>query len=200
MIRPSEVAFDIDSTFARSEDIFLFLLEMYGYPRKKEQITSYNLSEALGIDEGMTKNILNHYWSGNYNHRLQPYPDSVRVLTRIGKIHPLLFITAHKNLRAIEAWVRGHLPELSRDQIEIVCVNRSEKCNILSAANRRFYVDDCPDIVKLLRKEGFCEILFDQPWNQFFGDLVEIKNNWFYRPCRVKNWNEIEQLIDFGAE
>ena len=102
MIRPGQIAFDIDGVFANTMALFLELARRdYGFNHVQyEDITHYFLEDCLDIDPGIIKVIINKILEGDFEGELQPIENSVEVLSEIAQKGPLLFVTARPTLSA----------------------------------------------------------------------------------------------------
>lgn len=194
MITPSEIAFDVDSVFNNAEEVFLELFKERGYFRKKEQITSYKMSKCLDIPVKIVDEVLEEYWAGLHNDKLKPLPDSVRILTKIGKVTPVLFITAHRGYDHINSWIRKQLPELPYPQIRVVQAPAVLfKPEIVKSYNKFFFVDDHPSTYKAFTPHGLIGITYNQPWNVRTPEF-NFKYPYLWR---VHSWKELESWLTF---
>lgn len=190
MIRPGQIAFDIDGVFANTMALFLEIarreygINNVGY----SDITQYWLEECLDIDPGIIKEIINRILEGDFETELKPIEGSVEVLSEIAHSRPLLFVTARPTLLPIRAWVEEVLHQ-SPSPIEVVATGTFEaKADALKARGIPYFVDDCLDICFMLDKQGITPILYHQPWNRLSHPF-----------CEVASWAEIRDLMDLPA-
>ena len=186
MIRPGQIAFDIDGVFANTMALFLELARRdYGFNHVQyEDITHYFLEECLDIDPGIIKVIINKILEGDFEGELQPIENSVEVLSEIAQRGPLLFVTARPTLSPIKAWVDKMLPK-PPFPIEVIATGTFEaKAHVLKARGIEYFVEDYLDICFMLDEQNITPIVFQQPWNRSAHPFHE-----------VTSWGEIRDLM-----
>ncbi len=189
MIDPTSLAFDIDSVFADTMRLFLdiarndFNIEGILY----DDITSYTLTECIGLDASFIQAIIDKIQDGSYTTPLKPIPGAPEVLTKVGEHHsPVLFVTARPSLGPIDAWIHDTLP-LEPWAIEIIATGSFEgKANVLLDKRISYFVEDRLETCFHLKEVGVTPIVFRQPWNRKQHPFME-----------VSTWNELESLIEF---
>jgi hypothetical protein len=190
MIRPGQIAFDIDGVFANTMALFLEIARReYGINHiAYGDITRYWLEECLDIAPEVIQEIINRILEGDFDTELEPLEGAVEVLSQIAHRRPLLFVTARPTRRPIRAWVEKMLPG-SPSPIEVVATGTFEaKVDVLKARGLHYFVDDCLDICFMLDEQGITPVLYRQPWNRFSHPFRE-----------VGNWAEIRDLMDLHA-
>jgi uncharacterized HAD superfamily protein len=190
MIRPGQIAFDIDGVFANTMALFLELARRdYGLNHVQyEDITHYFLEECLDIDPGIIKIIINKILEGDFQGELQPIGNSVEVLSEIAQKGPLLFVTARPTLLPIKAWVDKMLPR-PPFPVEVIATGTFEaKAHVLKARGIEYFVEDYLDICFMLEEQNITPILFQQPWNRSAHPFHE-----------VAGWGEIRDLMCLRA-
>lgn len=191
-IAPSRIAFDIDGVLADTMGLFLEIARMeYAIEHIRHQdITEYFLEDCLDIDPEVIKDIINRILDGAFEPELKPIDGAVQVLTDIGKVHPLLFVTARPEASTIREWVHRILP-LEPSRIEVIATGTFEgKAEVLDARGIRFFVEDYFYICELLNQQGITPILFRQPWNRFPDHPFK----------EVGSWAEIADMVDLHSD
>lgn len=186
MIRPGQIAFDIDGVFANTMGLFLELARKdYGLNHVRyEDITRYFLEECLDIAPGIIKVLINKILEGNFEGALRPIDNAVEVLSEIAQTGPLLFVTARPTLLPIKAWVDEQLPKPAFP-IEVIATGTFEgKADVLKARGIQYFVEDYLDICFMLDEHNITPIVFQQPWNRSAHPFHE-----------VANWGEIRDLM-----
>ena len=190
MIRPGQIAFDIDGVFADTMGLFLEIARTdYGINHiRYHDITEYFLEDCLDIEPNIIKAIINRILEGDFETELEPIQGSVDVLSEIASTTPLLFVTARPTLPTIKAWVDRILPE-PHYPVEVIATGSFEaKADALKARDIQYFVDDYLEICFMLDEQGITPILFHQPWNRFPHPFHE-----------VTSWSEIRDLIHLPA-
>jgi 5'(3')-deoxyribonucleotidase len=119
---------------------------------------------------------------------MNPFDDSVEVLSRYAEKHPLVFITARKKLEPIRDWVLRSLPDVAPEGIRVISSQEHHlKLGILKEMGFSYYIDDHLDTCRQLSENEITPIVFDQPWN-------EGRHSFF----RVSGWQEIGTLLFNG--
>jgi uncharacterized HAD superfamily protein len=189
MVTPYNIAFDIDGVFANTMGLFLEIAHRdYGLNHiRYEDITQYFLEDCLDVDPDTIKEIINRILEGDFSYELKPLEGAVDVLSEIGAVHPLLFVTARPQAEVIREWVCEALP-LKSDRVELVATGTFEgKAEVLEAKGIEYFVEDFLDICYMISERAVKPILFTQPWNRTPP-----------HPFReVDSWGEIRALIDF---
>jgi uncharacterized HAD superfamily protein len=182
-----QVAFDIDGVFGDVMGLFLRLArELYTINHLRyEDITEYYLYDCLPLDRELIDHLIEKVSDYPYALEMNPFDDSVEVLTRYAEKHPLVFITARKKLEPVRDWVMRSLSKVNPQAIEVISSQEHHlKLGILKDRGFSFYVDDHLDTCRLLSENDITPIVFDQPWN-------EGRHNHF----RVANWRELSQVL-----
>ena len=187
LIRPEQVAFDIDGVFADTMALFLEIARKeYGINHiRYEDITHYYLEECLDIAPECIEAILNHILEGNFRSELKPIEGSCEVLSALADQGPLLFVTARPAAGAIRDWVNDMLPGAPHG-VEVVATGSFEaKGEVLKSKGIRYFVEDFLDVCFALDRHNIFPILFHQPWNRHHHPFRE-----------VTSWSEIGKLMD----
>ncbi len=190
MIRPGQIAFDIDGVFADTMALFLEIARRdYGINHiRYDDITQYFLENCLDIEPHIIKDIINRILEGDGAAALEPMEGAVEVLSDIASSGPLLFVTARPTLGSIKTWVERMLPG-APFAIDVVATGSFEaKADVLKARGIEYFVEDYLEICFMLDEQGITPILFQQPWNRFSHPFRE-----------VAGWAEIRTLIDLRS-
>ena len=190
MINPKDIAFDIDGVIADTMSLFLDIArEEYNITDiKYEDITDYALPACLDIDKEILEDIIERITDGRYNAKLKPIKGAAEVLKKISEYSELLFITARPRIGILKEWFFSEfMPDISPNRAEIITTGSFEaKTEILIDMKKRWFVEDrlltCFD----LYEAGITPIVYMQPWNLTTHPFL-----------KVKNWRDIEQLIEF---
>lgn len=186
MIRPHEIAFDVDGVFADTMGLFLEIARKdYGINHiQYGDITRYYLEECLDVPAEIINAIIDRLLEGDFHDQLMPLDGSCEVLSAMAHSSPLLFVTARPTASSIEAWINHMLPEVS-SPIEVVATGALEaKAAVLKERGIRFFVEDSLEVCFSLQDEQITPILFCQPWNRSAHPFRE-----------VRHWNDIRALI-----
>ena len=189
MVTPDNIAFDIDGVFANTMALFLDIARTdFGINHVRyEDITEYFLENCLDIEPDIIRRIINRILGGDFPYELKPLEGAVEVLSEIGDVHPLLFVTARPELSVIQEWVRETLP-LAPSNIEVIATGSFEgKGEVLDARGIGYFVEDFLDICYMISECDIKPILFSQPWNR--------SPNHPFR--EVASWAEVRALVDF---
>jgi len=190
MIRPEQVAFDIDGVFADTMALFLEIARKdYGINHiRYEDITHYYLEECLDIAPEAIEAILKRILEGDFKSELKPIEGSCEILSALAHRGPLLFVTARSAHNAIEEWVNDMLPE-SPHGVEVVATGSFEaKGEVLKSKGIRYFVEDYLEACFALDRHNIFPIVFHQPWNRHRHPFRE-----------VSSWAEIGKLMDLDS-
>jgi hypothetical protein len=181
------VAFDIDGVFGNVMELFIRLArdEYRIHSLRYEDITEYYLYDCLPIPHEVINQIIDKVLDYPYAVQMAPFEDSVPVLTRYARRHPLIFVTARKKVPPIRDWIGRTLDQVDPDRIQVIATGEHHlKLGVLKDLGFLYYVDDHLDTCRLLHAHAITPIVFDQPWNR--------KAHPFYR---VSNWREIGEIL-----
>ena len=187
MLTPDNIAFDIDGVVANTMTLFLEIARKdYGINHVRyEDITEYFLEDCIDIDPLIIKTIINRILEGDFEYELKPIDGAVDVLSEIGRVHPLLFVTARPRHPTIQEWIDSILP-LSGSEFEVIATGTFEgKGDVLVSRGIQYFVEDCLEICHMLSERAIHPILFSQPWNR--------SPNHPFR--EVNSWSELKALL-----
>ncbi len=187
-IKPTKIAFDIDGVVADTMSAFLRIAQNeFGVEGiRREHITSYWLEDCLPMDEDIIKAVIERILKDPFGIGLTPMDKAVDVLQRLSEHGPLKFVTARPVRAPIEEWLRKELNPVPLDRIQVIATGRHEiKAGVLKEMGIDCFVEDHLETCRSICKAGLKAIVYDHPWNQ--GDTPYL---------RVRNWQEIEDLID----
>jgi len=188
-IDPASIAYDIDSVIADTMRLFLDIAwDVYRINHVRyEDLTTYDLTECLGLDEAIVTEIVDRIQDGRYTATLQPITGAPEVLEKAGRYHqPLLFVTARHHPGPINDWLHDTLT-LDSSAIEIVTTGSYDgKTSVLLERGVGYFIEDRLETCHTLNAAGITPILFKQPWNRRPHDFIE-----------VDSWDEIEKMMDF---
>jgi uncharacterized HAD superfamily protein len=165
----SNLAFDIDGVVADTMSVFVRLAcERYGLAHlSKEQMTSYDLYQCLGLDREVIDDLICLTLSDEYTLQIPPMPGAPEVLTLISEQIPLRFITARLWPESIIQWLEQILPEVPSGRIHVIATGAPEaKATVLEEMGIRVFVEDRLETCVQLAQAGIQPIVFDQPWNR----------------------------------
>ncbi|MBW1649289.1 MAG: HAD hydrolase-like protein [Deltaproteobacteria bacterium] len=191
MIDPNGIAFDIDGVVADTMSLFLDIAKQeYNITNiKYEDITDYDLSACLNMPEEIIEDIVEKIIDGKYSTKLKPIEGAAEVLKKVSEhSEKLLFITARPRIGKLKGWFFSEfMPDILPSQVEIVLTGSFEaKKDILFEMKKKWFIEDriltCFD----LYEAGITPIVYIQPWNITPHPFL-----------KVKNWRNIEQLIEF---
>jgi hypothetical protein len=188
-IDPALVAFDIDGVIADTMRLFMdiardeYRIDGIAY----EDFQCYNLEACLDLAPDVIDAIIERILNGDYRATLRPYTGAAEVLNRIAhQRNPLLLVTARPYPGPIQDWINELLPDIP-GSVEIVTTGTFEgKADVLMQHGIRYFVEDRLQTCFYVREHGVEPVLYRQPWNREAHPFVE-----------VKDWRELEALIDF---
>jgi uncharacterized protein len=189
MIRPFELAFDIDGVFADTMTLFIDIAEkIYGLSNiRYEDITEYEIESFSGIDKMISTEIIRRILDGDHTSILAPLDGATPVLKRLNRHHrPTLFVTARPSADQIVGWICDMLSVGPADIAVVATGSFDDKAEVLIESDIRYFVEDRLDTCFQLNSAGVTPIVFRQPWNRKPHPFREIGN-----------WQELESMILF---
>jgi uncharacterized protein len=189
MIRPFELAFDIDGVFADTMTLFIDIAEkIYGLSNiRYEDITEYEIESFSGIDKMISIEIIRRILDGDHTSILAPLDGATPVLRRLNRHHrPTLFVTARPSADQIVGWICDMLSVGPADIAVVATGSFDDKAEVLLESDIRYFVEDRLDTCFQLNSAGVTPIVFRQPWNRKPHPFREIGN-----------WQELESMILF---
>ncbi len=193
-IAPSELAFDIDGVVADTMEVFLRLAR--GYPEladlRKEHLRVYDLHKCVPADGKVIDDLICTTLDDEHTLQIPPMEGAPEVLTELARHGPLRFVTARIWPESIIEWLHNTLPDVDPGRIEVIATGSPEaKLGILRDLRVRCFLEDRLETCRLLAREGFRPILFDQPWNRGI-DLFPRVRSWrhFQRWIKPENFTE----------
>jgi uncharacterized protein len=188
IVRPEEIAFDVDGVFADTFRTFVDTARRdYGCSFSYEEITEYDFRTVVEIEERASEAIIARMLEDPIGSGIEPLPGAVDVLTRLAAIAPLLFVTARPEETAIRGWIRHYLPGVPEDAVRVVATGTGEnKRSVLLDHGVACFVEDCLETGFLIEPYRVRPVIFDQPWNR--------KPHPFHV---VKSWRQIDAMLDW---
>lgn len=189
MIRPFELAFDIDGVFADTMTLFIDIAEkIYGLSNiRYEDITEYEIESFSGVDKMISTEIIRRILDGDHTSILAPLDGATTVLKRLNQHHrPTLFVTARPSADQIVGWICDMLCVEPTDIAVVATGSFDDKAEVLIESDIRYFVEDRLDTCFQLNSAGVTPIVFRQPWNRKPHPFREIGN-----------WQELESMILF---
>ncbi len=190
MIDAASLAFDIDGVFADIMSLFIDIARQeYKIDNLYYQdIKRYYIEECVNIKPEIISDIINKILDGKHSVPLKPIKGSTRVLNRLSREGPLLFVTARPYLGTIYSWITETL-SVDPALVEVVATGSFEaKADILLEKNISYFVEDRLETCFALKEKGVTPVLFKQPWNREKHPFIE-----------VESWDELEAFIDFSG-
>ena len=190
MIDPSSIAFDIDDVFADTVALFIEIAKReYNLSDIRfEDITSYMIEDCIEIDARVLEDIFFKILDGSHTSCLRPLAGAARVVGRVGRRCPVLFVTARPSLDSIIGWIHRVLP-LKPGMVQVVATGSFDgKADVLLERGVSHFVDDRLETCFSLNVVGITPILFKRPWNRKKHPFIE-----------VGSWKELEALIAFDG-
>jgi hypothetical protein len=188
MVRPEEIAFDVDGVFADTFRTFVDTARSeFGCDFSYEDITEYDYSTVIEIEEQAGEEIITRILEDPVGIGIRPMTGAAEVLTRLAGIAPLLFVTARPEEKAIRGWILRHLPGVPGSAVRVAATGTGEnKRSVLLDHHISCFVEDCLETAFLLEPHGVRPVIFDQPWNR--------KPHPFHV---VRSWQQIDALVDW---
>lgn len=188
-IRPSNLAFDVDGVVADTMAVFVDLArERYGLDYlTKEHLRLYDLHKCIDVDRRIIDDLICLTLDDEHTLQIPPMDGAAEVLTELARHGPLRFVTARIWPESIIEWLRGTLPEVEPDQIQVTATGAPEaKLEILHGLGVRYFVEDRLETCRLLARDGIKPLLFDQPWNRTPSAEEFV---------RVENWSQLRGWV-----
>jgi hypothetical protein len=187
-IAPHKIAFDVDGVFADTFHLFVAKARReYGYQFEYEDITEYDFTKVLEIEEKAGDAIIQSLLDSPLESGVRAISGAVEVLTRLSLLAPLHFVTARPQKKPILDWIQHQLSQVDRNRIRLdVTGVHTEKIPVLLGKGVKYFVEDRLDTCPLLEENGITPILFEQPWNRKPHPYLV-----------VKDWDDISTLIDW---
>jgi len=188
-IDPCLLAFDIDGVVADTMALLVRLAhERYGLTGiSKEDMSSYNLYECLGLEKHIMDDLISLTLDEEYTKQIHPLPGAPEVLTELARAGPLRFITARVHSESIARWLFTILPGVPNERIKVIASGSPEnKVEILIGLKIRYFVEDRIETCRHLKQAGIEPFLFDQPWN---------RNEPADGFIRVHNWMQLREWV-----
>ncbi len=185
---PVEIGFDIDGVVADTMDSFLRIAHRdYGIEGiTKDRITSYWLEDCLPVPPDITTEIIGRLLEDPFGVELRPVAGAREVLSHLGGMFPLVFVTARPVGGPIEEWLRALLKDLPSERIHVIATGKHDaKVEVLRKLGVRCFVEDHLETCRAVWNAGIKAVVFDQPWNQ--GEVPF---------PRVRSWEEIMSLVE----
>jgi 5'(3')-deoxyribonucleotidase len=187
-IEAREVAFDIDGVIADTFRAFIQTARRHhGSRLTYDDITDYDFRNIIDFDEDTADEIVDMILENPLRVGIRPMKGAVEVLSRLASLGPVLFVTARANRDAIIEWIHQEVGLEGGDAMRLEATgNHEDKLPILLENGVKYFVEDRLDTCFLLQERSITPIVFDQPWNQSVHPFH-----------RVRNWGEIDELIDW---
>jgi len=189
MIRPSELAFDVDGVIADTMSLMIDIARKdFGIgDLRYEDIKEYCLRGLGGIDELILVEIIDRILAGNFSGTLAPLEGAREVLQKLNRSHaPTLFVTARPDAAQARQWIADTLA-IDPDGFEVVATGSfDDKRQVLLSRRIKYFVEDRLETCFVLNDAGICPIVFKQPWNRRPHPFRE-----------VENWPQLESMIVF---
>jgi uncharacterized HAD superfamily protein len=187
-MKPLVIGLDIDGVIVDLGKAILPLLsEACARPVSYQDLCSWNLGEALSIDEKTMENIWKQVLSDELLKDAPPIEGAIKGISEISK-HEVWLVTSRPTYsRSVTlSWLKEH--KIHYDNI--IFNRRGDKLSVGPKFN--IFVEDFIEEARVIAKAGIFTLLFDQPWN---NASVLPKN------CRrVYDWNDILLIIkDYEA-
>ncbi|MBA3037572.1 MAG: haloacid dehalogenase [Desulfobacterium sp.] len=190
MIETASLAFDIDGVFADIMSLFIDIArDEYNIDNLLYQdISCYYIEECVDIKPEIISDIINKILDGKHSAPLKPIQGSTRVLNRLSREGPLLFVTARPYIGPIHNWISQTL-SINPALVEVIATGSFEaKADVLLGKNISYFVEDRLETCFALNEKGVTPVVFKQPWNREKHPFLE-----------VGSWDELESLINFNG-
>ncbi len=185
-ISPNLIGFDIDGVISDTSEAFLRILnQKYGIGNINDtDITDFDITKCLNIAPETVNDVFDVLLKHPIEADLKPMPDAVTVLTELGRLAPLTFITARPERKPIAAWLQHIFPAETFNQIDLIAMGDHDgKADYIKKSGLQYFVDDryqtCVDLVQ----HDITPIVFNQPWNIGRHNLRSISS-----------WQQIREL------
>ena len=179
LIPKDGIAFDIDGVVADIMTTFLDLArERYGQNHLRyEHITTFFLEECLDLEPWIIRTLIRELIDRPHELPVEPFPHAVRVLTRLAREAPLLFVTARDRAEPIQCWLNRTLAPVPAEAIRVLATGDPDtKLESLKTHHIHYFVEDRLETCWQLAQAGITPILFVQPWNRHPHPFLEVQN------------------------
>ena len=187
LIRPEEIAFDIDGVVADTMQVFVDLArERYGLlDLKKDDLYCYNLYECVPAPSHVIDELICLTLDDEHTLKVPAMEGAPEVLGRLAEYGPLRFVTARMWPESIERWLRMLLPGVPAETIQVTATGDPEvKHRTLRDMGVRYFVEDRLETCWVLAQEGIQPLVYDQPWNQVSSPFP-----------RIYHWHQLREML-----
>ena len=191
----SRILIDVDGVVADFVDALLLKIRAtLGREFTREQVTCFDIREALGLDRCEWLVVRDCIEAQGYCSKFMPYAGAIESVGRLAERHEVFFATTpwresvtwvHDRDRWLERWFGKKLGR----RVVHTQYKRLLEADIL--------VDDkTENCLEWLgeRKEGAVALLFDRPWNA--SDVLPAEQS----VIRVRTWDDVERWVEQGGE
>ena len=177
------IGLDIDGVIVDLGNAMLPLLsEVCAKPVLYQDLCSWDLGEALNIDEKTMESLWEQVLSDELLRDAPPIEGAIKGLSLLNK-HEIWLVTSRPTyLRSVTlSWLEEH--KIHYDNI--IFDKRGDKLSVGPKFN--VFVEDFIEEARIIAKAGIFTLLFDQPWNK----ASVLPENY----KRVYGWNDILLII-----
>ena len=171
------LGFDIDGVVADIMTTFLDMArERYGpHPFSYDDITTFYLEDCLGFDPQMVAALIRELIDRPHELKVSPFPQAVKVLSRLAEEAPLVFVTARDRPGPIQEWLNRTLAPVPQSSIWVMATGDPDtKLHYLRAHAIQYFVEDRLETCFDLAGAGITPIVFAQPWNRRPHPFLEV--------------------------
>lgn len=178
-----KIGIDIDGVITDFVRTFQEVVrEKYKVELPEEQIREHDLYKVLGIPVEELRELVMKVFPQD----LKPQLKAVETIQKLAEKHQIYIITAREpeTMDLSETWLNNH--NVPRERLAFI--KEGDKHKFIEEHNLDIVIDD--NLKEIANWIGVVPniLVFDHPWNQ----SLNINNSF----VRVKNWDEILQIIE----
>ncbi|PID77251.1 MAG: hypothetical protein CSB24_02445 [Deltaproteobacteria bacterium] len=188
-IPKDRLGFDFDGVIADTGETFVRLAcENHGCCSfTVNDITSFEVSESLGIPLEVIEKIFEEMVNDTINTGLKPAAGAVEVLSELAETATVQIVTARPMAGPVVQWVNKFFTAETAEKIKVTATGSPEaKEQYLRELGIDYFIDDRHETCVELARKNITALVYSQPWNLGQHNLP-----------MVENWRQIRERIDF---
>ncbi|NQT92006.1 MAG: hypothetical protein HQ559_04530 [Lentisphaerae bacterium] len=208
MIDDRTICVDFDDVLCETAAGLLEVVECeFGISKRFEEIHSFDLAESFGLSDAEVTRLFHILHRADTLRGLRPIEGAVETI-REWIVDDLQVAVVTGRPPTTREASRDWLDRRGLESLDLLFVDKYSRYHAeedassfltlegLAALRCRLFVDDSPDVVAYLAREGRSPIaIFDRPWNTGRGLEGEQEDG---KVTRCRGWAEIREKFRFG--